>query len=80
METADKRDAGRMAGLGLLTMTPTLVTALIALIGALTAYINLRGLAMRFGSYVNGSWVGQTLNKDAAHKLVITLRYTYTAE
>ena len=44
------------------------------------AYINLRGLAMRFGSYVNGSWVGQTLNKDAAHKLVITLRYTYTAE
>ena len=44
------------------------------------AYINLRGLAMRFGSYVNGSWVGQTLNKDSAHKLVITLRYTYTAE
>ena len=44
------------------------------------AYLNLRGLAMRFGSYVNGSWVGQTLNKDAAHKLVITLRYTYTAE
>lgn len=44
------------------------------------AYINLRGLAMRFGSYVNGSWVGQTLNKDSAHKLIITLRYTYTAE
>ena len=44
------------------------------------AYINLRGLAMRFGSYVNGSWVGQTLNKDASYKLVITLRYTYTAE
>ena len=44
------------------------------------AYLNLRGLAMRFGSYVNGSWVGQTLNKDSAHKLVITLRYTYTAE
>lgn len=44
------------------------------------AYINLRGLAMRFGSYVNGSWVGQSLNKDSAHKLVITLRYTYTAE
>ena len=44
------------------------------------AYINLRGLAMRFGSYVNGSWVGQTLNKDSAHKLNISLRYTYTAE
>ena len=44
------------------------------------AYLNLRGLAMRFGSYVNGSWVGQTLNKDSTHKLVITLRYTYTAE
>ena len=44
------------------------------------AYINLRGLAMRFGSYVNGSWVGQTLNKDSAHKLNMSLRYTYTAE
>lgn len=44
------------------------------------AYINLRGLAMRFGSYVNGSWVGQTLNKDSSHKLNISLRYTYTAE
>jgi len=44
------------------------------------AYLNLRGLAMRFGSYVNGHWVGQTLNKDSAHKLNISLRYTYTAE
>ena len=44
------------------------------------AYINLRGLAMRFGSYVNGSWVGQTLNKDGSYKLNISLRYTYTAE
>ena len=49
--------------------------------GALNiAYINLRGLAMRFGSYVNGSWVGQTLNKDGSYKLNITLRYTYTGE
>jgi len=44
------------------------------------AYINLRGLAMRFGSYVNGHWVGQTLNKDGSYKLNISLRYTYTAE
>jgi len=44
------------------------------------AYINLRGLAMRFGSYVNGSWVGQTLNKDGSYKLNISLRYTYMAE
>lgn len=44
------------------------------------AYINLRGLAMRFGSYVNGHWVGQTLNKDGSYKLNLSLRYTYTAE
>ena len=44
------------------------------------AYINLRGLQMRFGSYVDGSWVGKTVNKQATEKLNITLRYTYLAE
>ena len=44
------------------------------------AYINLRGLQMRFGSYVDGSWVGKTVNKQATEKLNITLRYTYVAE
>ena len=44
------------------------------------AYINLRGLQMRFGSYVDGSWVGKTVNKQSTEKINITLRYTYVAE
>ena len=70
-----------VAGQGYRDFTYTVAASYPASSGVFNiAYINLRGLAMRFGSYVNGRWVGQTLNKDGSYKLNISLRYTYTAE
>ena len=59
--------------------TATMKYVIPASLGALSiAYGNIRGLAFRFGSYdAQGKWVGQTYTKDLAHKLNITMKYSF---